>query len=55
MVCAGYCMYGSMTYLMLTMGDRVSGFTLDNSIGARAGGHSCALHCAQASFQQGET
>lgn len=33
LVCAGYCMYGSMTYLMITMGERVSGFTLDNSIG----------------------
>lgn len=33
MVAAGYCMYGSMTYLMLTVGDGVAGFTLDSSIG----------------------
>lgn len=33
MVAAGYCMYGSMTYLMLTMGDKVSGFTLDTALG----------------------
>lgn len=33
MVCAGYCMYGSMTYMMITLGDRVSGFTLDNTLG----------------------
>lgn len=33
MVAAGYCMYGSMTFLMITTGDGVSGFTLDNSLG----------------------
>jgi len=33
MVAAGYCMYGSMTYLMLTTGDGVAGFTLDDFIG----------------------
>ncbi|GAB4816067.1 hypothetical protein N2152v2_003113 [Parachlorella kessleri] len=33
MVCAGYCMYGSMTYLMITLGDKVSGFTLDSALG----------------------
>ena len=33
MVAAGYCMYGSMTFLMLTTGDGVSGFTLDSHIG----------------------
>ncbi len=33
MVCAGYCMYGSMTFLMITLGDKVSGFTLDTALG----------------------
>lgn len=33
MVAAGYCMYGSMTYLMLSTGRGVSGFTLDPSLG----------------------
>jgi len=33
MVAAGYCMYGSMTYLMLTTGDGVAGFTLDDFLG----------------------
>ena len=33
MVAAGYCMYGSMTYLMLTTGQGVAGFTLDTYLG----------------------
>jgi len=33
MVAAGYCMYGSMTYLMLTTGTGVAGFTLDTYLG----------------------
>ena len=33
MVAAGYCMYGSMTYLMLSTGHGVAGFTLDPSLG----------------------
>jgi fructose-1,6-bisphosphatase I len=33
MVAAGYCMYGSMTFLMLALGDDVAGFTLDDSLG----------------------
>ena len=33
MVCSGYCMYGSMTYLMITTGGGVAGFTLDPSLG----------------------
>lgn len=33
MVAAGYCMYGSMTYMMLTTGDGVAGFTLDTFLG----------------------
>ncbi len=32
-VCAGYCLYSSATMLVLTTGDGVDGFTLDNSIG----------------------
>eukprot|EP00744_Colponema_vietnamica_P001748 GILI01002861.1.p1 GENE.GILI01002861.1~~GILI01002861.1.p1 ORF type:complete len:362 (-),score=105.24 GILI01002861.1:1015-2016(-) len=33
MVCAGYCMYGSSTQIVLSMGQGVHGFTLDPSIG----------------------
>lgn len=33
MVAAGYCMYGSMTFLMLTTGQGVAGFTLDTYLG----------------------
>lgn len=33
MVAAGYCMYGSMTYLAITLGAGVAGFTLDPTIG----------------------
>jgi len=33
LVAAGYCMYGSMTYLMLSTGDGVAGFTLDSYLG----------------------
>ena len=33
MVAAGYCMYGSMSYLMITLGHGVAGFTLDPSLG----------------------
>jgi fructose-1,6-bisphosphatase I len=33
MVAAGYCMYGSMTFLMIALGDDVAGFTLDDSLG----------------------
>ena len=33
MVAAGYCMYGSMTYMMITTGDGVAGFTLDDFLG----------------------
>lgn len=33
MVAAGYCMYGSMTYMMITTGKGVAGFTLDPSLG----------------------
>ena len=33
MVAAGYCMYGSMTYLMLSTGKGVAGFTLDDYLG----------------------
>jgi fructose-1,6-bisphosphatase I len=33
LVAAGYCMYGSMCYLMLTTGEGVAGFTLDSHIG----------------------
>jgi len=32
-VCAGYCLYSSATMLVLTTGNGVAGFTLDNSIG----------------------
>ena len=32
-VCAGYCLYGSSTMLVLTTGNGVNGFTLDRSIG----------------------
>ena len=32
-VCAGYCLYSSATMLILTTGNGVNGFTLDNSIG----------------------
>lgn len=33
MVAAGYCMYGSMTYMMITTGNGVAGFTLDDTLG----------------------
>lgn len=33
MVAAGYCMYGSMTYMMITTGAGVAGFTLDDFLG----------------------
>lgn len=33
MVCAGYCMYGSFTVLILSTGNGVNGYTLDSSIG----------------------
>jgi fructose-1,6-bisphosphatase I len=33
LIAAGYCMYGSSTQLVLTVGDGVNGFTLDPSIG----------------------
>jgi len=33
LVCAGYCMYGGATILMLTFGQEVNGFTLDPSLG----------------------
>lgn len=33
LVAAGYCMYGSMCFLMLTTGEGVAGFTLDSHIG----------------------
>ncbi|KAJ1506153.1 Fructose-1,6-bisphosphatase [Coelomomyces lativittatus] len=33
MVCAGYCLYGSTTILMLSTGKGVNGYTLDSSIG----------------------
>ena len=33
-VCAGYCLYGSSTMMVLTTGNGVNGFTLDHSIGA---------------------
>lgn len=32
-VCAGYCLYSSATMLVITTGNGVAGFTLDNSIG----------------------
>jgi fructose-1,6-bisphosphatase I len=32
-VCAGYCMYGDATVLVLTFGDVVNGFTLDPALG----------------------
>lgn len=32
-VCAGYCLYSSATMLVLTTGNGVDGFTLDNSVG----------------------
>lgn len=32
-VCAGYCLYSSATMMVLTLGDGVAGFTLDNSVG----------------------
>ena len=32
-VCAGYCLYGSATMMVLTMGTGVNGFTLDRAIG----------------------
>ena len=32
-VCAGYCLYSSATMLVLTCGNGVDGFTLDNSVG----------------------
>lgn len=32
-VCAGYCLYSSATMLVLTSGNGVDGFTLDNSVG----------------------
>jgi len=32
-VCAGYCLYSSASMLVLTTGDGVTGFTLDNSVG----------------------
>jgi len=32
-VCAGYCLYSSASMLVITTGDGVAGFTLDNSIG----------------------
>ncbi len=32
-VCAGYCLYSSATMLVLTTGQGVDGFTLDNSVG----------------------
>jgi len=33
MVIAGYCMYGSSANLVISLGDGVNGYTLDNSIG----------------------
>lgn len=33
MVAAGYCMYGSMSYMMITTGKGVAGFTLDPTLG----------------------
>ncbi|KAJ3192924.1 hypothetical protein HK101_005736 [Irineochytrium annulatum] len=33
MICAGYCMYGSCTMLVLTTGHGVNGYTLDPNIG----------------------
>lgn len=32
-VCAGYCLYSSASMLVITTGDGVAGFTLDNAIG----------------------
>ncbi|MCB1757986.1 MAG: class 1 fructose-bisphosphatase, partial [Gammaproteobacteria bacterium] len=32
-VCGGYCLYGSSTMLVMTTGNGVNGFTLDDSIG----------------------
>lgn len=34
MVAAGYCMYGSMAYMMITTGKGTAGFTLDPTLGA---------------------
>lgn len=33
LVAAGYCMYGSMSYMMITTGKGVAGFTLDPTLG----------------------
>jgi len=33
LICAGYCMYGGATIMMLTFGNEVNGFTLDPSLG----------------------
>ncbi len=33
-ICAGYCLYGSATMMVLTMGNGVNGYTLDKDIGA---------------------
>ena len=41
MVAAGYCMYGSMSYMMITTGKGVAGFTLDPTLG----GYKHALGC----------
>lgn len=38
MVAAGYCMYGSMSYLMISVGKGVAGFTLDPTLGEPANG-----------------
>ncbi len=32
-VCAGYCLYSSASMMVITLGDGVAGFTLDNSVG----------------------
>jgi fructose-1,6-bisphosphatase len=46
MVAAGYCMYGSMTYMMITTGKGVAGFTLDPSLGASPAGRISRAHRA---------
>ena len=33
-ICAGYCLYGSATMMVITMGSGVNGYTLDKDIGA---------------------
>lgn len=46
MVAAGYCMYGSMSYMMITTGKGVAGFTLDPTLGAlRCAAPRCTMLC----------